>query len=101
MEAQSDEINAQKARLDARIKKHVKPKVEVSKEEIIQKKENARKVYDNLTLQAYFTLACIIVAVFLLWAWTESTGYKPDFVLMIILGIGAFGIAYSKIKSGK
>lgn len=101
MEAQSDEINSRKAREEARIKKHIKPKAEPTREEIIKKKKEAQDVFDKITLQTYFTIACLIVAGFLGWAWIESKGDKPDFVLLIIIGIGAFGIAYAKIRSGK
>lgn len=101
MEAQSEEINTRKSVAQARIKKHIKPKPEISREEIIKKKTAERDLFNRVTLQTYFTIACLIVAAFLGWAWINSKGDYPDFVLYIILGIGAFGMVYAAARSGK
>lgn len=91
MEAQSEEINSRKAKVEARIKKLVKPRLEISREELIRLKKKEQDIQESWSFKNRLYLAVAGLISFIGIAFYLSQVDKIDFILSIIIGICFIG----------
>lgn len=96
MEQVSQELNAKKARAQDRIQKHVKPKVEPTREEIIRDKIKHQQQSSLWELKTRVTLILSVWAGSEYFLYEKTNGDLVDIVMIHIAVISLYGIYKAK-----
>ena len=101
MEAQSEEINKHKSRVETYVKKHVKPKTELTREEILKQKHNEQKLqegWSNRTRLVTVAFVCVGLVIFL---YMKTKGDGVNFVFYVIAAVCFYGFYLMAMNSRK
>lgn len=91
MEEVSSELNSRKARVQDRIKKHVKPVKEVSKDELIRQRTQAQDEQEIWALKKNLALWGTIIVVAEVFAYRSSNGDTVDMVVYHAVALVSLG----------